>query len=126
LAQAALAKSLDLESGNVRAHMLLAEIAAQNRDYVQARKEVEAALKLDPGNYQARMMMGTTYLSQQKLAEAQAVFEGLIRAEPNNPAAYYRLGMVHQLRGNVAGSAGRKSLAVEPARRVQQPCPDSG
>jgi tetratricopeptide (TPR) repeat protein len=116
LAQAALAKSLELEGGNVRAHMLLAEIAAQNSDYVQARKEIEAALKLDPGNYQARMMLGTTYLSQQKLAEAQAVFEGLVQAEPNNPAGYYRLGMVHQLRQQYEPALQNyeKALAINP------------
>jgi cytochrome c-type biogenesis protein CcmH/NrfG len=48
LAQAALAKSLDLESGNVRAHMLLAEIAAQNRDYVQARRRLRQRLSSTP------------------------------------------------------------------------------
>jgi len=107
---------IELEAGNIRAHMLLAEIYLQERDAERARKEVEAALKIDPQNYQAKMLLGNIYLGQQKYAEAQAAYDGLIKAEPNNPAGYFRLGALQQARKQYdqALASYDKALAINP------------
>jgi tetratricopeptide (TPR) repeat protein len=115
-AQAALGRSLELESGNLRAHLLLAEIYIRERDPERARREAESALKIEPQNYQARMLLGNIDLGQKKYAEAQAAFEALIKAEPDNPAGYFRLGTLQQTRKQYEQALSNfdKALAINP------------
>ena len=65
MAIAAPVNSLELEPGNVRAHLLLAEIALNERDPARAQREADAALKLEPDSYAARLVLGNILLGQQ-------------------------------------------------------------
>jgi tetratricopeptide (TPR) repeat protein len=116
LARTALVRSLELEGGNSKARLLLAEAYLKERDAALAQKEVMEVLKAEPGHYQAKLLLGSIYMGQRKSEEAKEVFEALVKADPNNPAGYYQLGTL--LRINRQFDQARvqfeKALALNP------------
>ena len=78
-------KSLELESGNLRAHLLLAELYLRDGDADRARRQVDAALKVDPQSYPAQMLLGNICLEQKKYGEAQVKIWRRAYATPPPP-----------------------------------------
>jgi tetratricopeptide (TPR) repeat protein len=111
-----LAKAVELNPGDIRARLLLAEVHMRERSFDLARRECEEVLKLQPDNYQAKHMLGNTHMFAGRAPEAQANYEALIKQDPKNPVGYFRLGLLQRFlkKYDLALANFDKALAINP------------
>jgi tetratricopeptide (TPR) repeat protein len=100
-------RALELDAGNVVAHVHLANILAA-ADPQAARRHAEAALEQDAGNAAAHLAMGNV-LSRSEPARAAHHYRQAIEADPQSAEAHYNLA-------NLLVAAGRLQPAVAHLR----------
>jgi predicted Zn-dependent protease len=83
-AEALLRRQLLRDSGNPEALRMLAEIAAEREDYVEAERLFEQCLEVAPGYSRARLDYARTLHTQQKAQPMLPLLERLLRLEPSN------------------------------------------
>ena|SRR5438128_3371232 len=78
---AALRKALDLNAGNTRARVALAEFYAASDRLAAAVSELEKAVTRDPGNAAALYQLGLAYQRRGKLKKARQSLQEFQRAK---------------------------------------------
>jgi tetratricopeptide (TPR) repeat protein len=99
------------------AHLLLADIAFEQKDMSETVQQAEAALEIDPDNLRARMLRGSALLQQGDLDQASSVLGSLSRQVPESVDVRLELAYVALKRRNYAEAEGafNKILAANPA-----------
>jgi predicted Zn-dependent protease len=103
-AEALLRRQLERDSQDPEALRMLAEIAAEREDYVEAERLFEQSLKVAPGYSRARLDYARTLHTQQKAQLMLPLLERLLRLEPSSLA--YR-----SLRASAFGLLGQNELS---------------
>lgn len=117
--QAAELKRLAPASG----HLALGMLHVAESDHDLALAEFEEAVKLDPTNYQALYQIGRLaamsgkHVDRGSRAMQQALELPAAPGAPGHDAAHWRLGMLHELRGDPAAArlAYQRALVLNPA-----------
>jgi len=87
-------KALELNPGNVQAHVDLAYILLNRGAIDEGMMHVNEALRLDPDNVEARFNLGLGMVLQKKPEEAIAHFSRVVQLRPDYAEAHYQLGML--------------------------------
>ncbi|MBA4175493.1 MAG: hypothetical protein C0505_02865 [Leptothrix sp. (in: Bacteria)] len=119
--QAAAIRQLDA----VRGHVAFGMIFQAEKNYADAVTEFEAALRAAPGDYAALFQIGrTAALSGQRLERGSEALKRCLAmppptGAPGHDAAHWRLGNIHEKRGDKAAAraAYEASLKVNPKFR---------
>ena len=117
LASAALAKSLELEPGNLRAHLLLAEIALARSRRRPGPAGSGGGVEDRPGQLPGPADAGQhLHWGSRNSPRPRRPSKGSSSPSPNNPAGYYRLGQLYQSRGQYDPALQNydKALAINP------------
>ena len=120
-AEELLRRRLAAEPRDVAAMRMLAAIAAEREDYIEAERLYETCLKIAPGYSRARFEMARIFLLQQKADPILPLAERLLALEPDNlryntlqAAAYTLLGQnqraIQVLSALIAKSPGNEAL----------------
>jgi predicted Zn-dependent protease len=119
-AEAVLRRRLAAAPQDVAAMRMLAAIAAEREDYIEAERLYGACLKLAPGYSRARFELARIFLLQQKADPILPLVERLLALEPDNlryntlqAAAYTLLGQ------------NERAIQVLSALIAQSPCNES-
>jgi predicted Zn-dependent protease len=99
---------LDVDSGNGNARYELAQMAADDNNLEEARKQFEALVESFPDFEQALVGLGGVYLQSQQGAQAVAPLERATHLDVNDQVAFYRLAQAERAAGN--RDAAQKSL----------------
>ena len=98
------------------AHIMLADIAFQQHNMVQAAQEAQAALEIDPANLRAQMLRGGALLRQGNFDEAGFVLGRLLQQAPKSMDVRLELAYValNKRRYAEAEAAFKKILEENP------------
>ncbi len=98
------------------AHVLLAQIHLEDKEYDEALAECRAALELNPENTETRNLEGIILRRQGHLAEAIGVYRGILKEKPRSPRFLYNLGIALDKSGDLAKAeaAYRRVLELRP------------
>lgn len=91
---------LETDRGNGNAAYELANMAAENNNLEEARKQFEAVIARFPDFEQALVGLGGVYLQSQNGAEAVAPLKRATRLDANDEVAWYRLAQAHRVAGH--------------------------
>lgn len=94
------AAELDTDPQNGNAQYELAQMAADENDMSEARKQFEAVLTRFPDFEQALVGLGGVYLQSQSAAQAVAPLESATRLDARDEVAWYRLALAEKAVGN--------------------------
>jgi tetratricopeptide (TPR) repeat protein len=91
---------LDIDPQNGNAQYELAQMAADQNDMPEARRQFEAVLTRFPDFEQALVGLGGVYLLTQAAAQAVAPLESATRLDAKDEVAWYRLALAEKAVGN--------------------------
>ena len=93
---------LETDPGNGNAEYELAQMAADDNNYEEARKRFEAVIARFPEFEQALVGLGGVYLQSQAAAQAVAPLERATKLDASDEVAWYRLAQAERAAGNAA------------------------
>ncbi|HVH87441.1 MAG TPA: rhomboid family intramembrane serine protease [Terriglobales bacterium] len=97
----------------VPAHMNLAQAFYGNRQFSQAKTELDQVLSLQPENEDALYFLGFVDLAAGSPAEARQAFSRLLAKGHDSPAGHYGLGMALAAEGNDKSAVGEFQLTAK-------------
>jgi tetratricopeptide (TPR) repeat protein len=122
---AALASSLELNTGNADAHRLLGRDLMVIGRFDEAQTELELAVKLNPQRPEIRYDLGKIYSAHDNYPPARRELEEAIRIDPSYMEAHDALGLVMEALGddNAALSHYKKSAEINESRGTSYSSP---
>ncbi len=90
-AAASVEKAVELRPGELKAHLLLADIYFQQRSFDLAVNQASEVLKLNDSTQRALMIRANSQLALKKYKEAEQDYKKMIEIGPDDPAGYYYL-----------------------------------
>ena len=91
---------MDVDPANGNAEYELAQMAAEDNNFDEARRRFEAVLKRFPNFEQALVGLGGAYLQNQQPEQAIAPLERATKLDASDEVAWYRLAQSQRARGN--------------------------
>tara|TARA_Y100000590_G_C15734781_1_gene1018185 strand:- start:1839 stop:3605 length:1767 start_codon:yes stop_codon:yes gene_type:complete len=85
-------KILSIDPNFIQSKILLANISAKNKDFVNTKKLLSEALDMDSKNISVLNNLGTVCKQLGETKNALNYYKKVIEIDPNNPNAYYNLG----------------------------------
>ena len=115
-----LVRALDLNPGNVRAHVFLGELYLERGQAVRAREAFAAAVRLRPDKREYLLDLIAAEALAGRLEEARSEVERLLRAHPQEPSLWGMDGVLLALDGDPADArdALGRAAALAPAEPV--------
>ena len=110
-ARSAIEAALKINPNYAAAHLLLAEMALDDRERAEARASIRKALEVNPNSLEARSLEAAMALLEGRTAEFQSLVGGVLEMNP----AY---GDVYRVAGDHAARNYRFNEAVELTRRA--------
>lgn len=115
-------RAIAADGRNLQARLSLALLHTERRDFGQAFEVLDALLARAPGHMSGLYQLGrNAALSGRRLDEGEAALRQYLRHDPrrNQPThawAFYRLGMIHQRRGELASARHvlERALRLDP------------
>jgi len=83
---------LSIDPNFIQSKLLLANISAQNKDFIKAKKLLKEVIDIQPNNVSALNNLGTACKELGEIKNAVDYFKKVIQIDPNNTNAYYNLG----------------------------------
>ena len=117
-AEALLRRKLELDARDPEVLRMLAEIAAEREDYVEAEGLFERSLEVAPGYSRARFDYARTLHMQQKAQPMLPLLERLLRLEPSN--LVYR-----SLQASAFGLLGQNERSQQILESLIRECPEN-
>ena len=116
VAKSSLNKAIELNAGDNRARILLADISLRLRDVDSAMRLSHEVIEKSPDNYPAHSILGRAYLVKGQFAQAEEIFRRMIALQPENPQGFFQLGIVQRLIKDDDGAlvSFGKALAINP------------
>lgn len=117
LAQASLARALELDPGYAPAHVSLALVKHQYEwDWTGAEQEFRRAIALDPKHLPSHTLHGWFLTAEGRFQEAEAALHHTLQADPLNDFGQWTLGLAyyHQRRYDDAAEQYRRALGIDP------------
>lgn len=108
-----LAIVLKLDSTNLRAHHLLADVYLDDYQSALALKTLERATLLYPDSINTKLKLSEFQLILKQYDEALATLAGIMEIHPGNPEALFMLGMIYRDQGKTEQAIGAFQAAVE-------------
>jgi tetratricopeptide (TPR) repeat protein len=105
-------KALQLNPGNVKAHVDLAYILLNRGAIDEGMMHINEALKLDPNSVEARFNLGLGMVRQKRTDEAIRHFSRVIQLQPDYAEAHYQLGLLLAEKKKVDEAIGHLSTAA--------------
>ncbi len=98
------------------AHVLLAQILIEKKDYEQALDECEKALAVNRENLEAFNLKGIALRRKGLIDQAIATYQDILKAKPFQARIHYNLGVAYSKLGNLeaARRAYEKALEIKP------------
>jgi len=116
-AQRNLEKIIKLNPAHLEAHILLATVLNNQRNYQSAVDAYSKVIELDPKNVDAYSSLGQIYLKMQRWNEAVATLEKTVGMSPENEVARYHLARAYEESNDwaKAAEAYEKYLSLKPS-----------
>ena len=95
----ALGQLMENEPRNVRAHMLIAYISANQEDYSKAKTACYDAIDIDPGQANAYLLLGTIYGKFDQYDKALTNLKKAVYNDPLLAEAYLQMATIHKQLG---------------------------
>ena len=116
-AKAALAQALKINPNYVRAHLLAAEIALDERQRDEAKAGIDAALKVNPNNLEARALQATVAWLEGREPEFERLAQEVLKINPLYGEVYRTAGdhAARNYRFDEAVALTRRAVAIDPA-----------
>jgi tetratricopeptide (TPR) repeat protein len=105
-------KALELNPGNVQAHVDLAYILLNRGAIDEGMMHVNEALRLDPNNVEARFNLGLGMVRQKRTNEAIEHFSRVVQVKPDYAEAHYQLGVLLMQKKQVDEAVSHLSIAA--------------
>lgn len=111
-------EALDNDLGLYEAHVRLAEIYEQRKDWDRAIDERRNAINANPDDPSLQIDLGLTLGRAGRMTESEAALKASIEAMPRNTLGWYWLGIVEQQLGEkpAARAAFERVVALAPSR----------
>jgi tetratricopeptide (TPR) repeat protein len=110
-ARSSIESLLKVNPNYVPAHLLLVELALDNRERGEARASIKRALDVNPNSLEARSLEAAIALLEGRTAEFQTLADGVLKLNPS-------YGDVYRVAGDQLGRNYRFDEAVEQTRRA--------
>jgi|GEM_PF-2067741 len=96
--------------------LIAAVLNGQQKNYVKAQEQLNAALKKEPEHPVALYYSGSLHLAQEQLDQAEQAFAAALRHAPDLAAAHAGLGQVYWQKKQMekAAASYQKAIAIEP------------
>jgi len=94
LAESSCNKILNIDPNHFESIVLLANIAALHKDYLNAKKLLKKATEIQPNNLGILNNLGTASKELKEMKDAIFYFNKTLELDPNNTNAHYNLGLV--------------------------------
>jgi len=101
-ARSELAQSVALDSNELRAYLLQAQLALWDRDVARAEQQLQLAAKVQPDHPGVLTLRGLVLLEQGRPKEASALLVQAMSRAPENPQTRYTLGLAFLAQGHAA------------------------
>lgn len=104
--------ALKLRPEDPALHRLAGWAAAHGRRLAEAERSFQTALGFDRADVESTLRLGDLYTKQGRGDDAIAIYERALIAVPDAAEVHYRLGRMHQSRGEVARATERFEAAI--------------
>ncbi len=81
----------------VRGHMLMANLAFQEENFVEAEAHINKATAIAPDNTNIMLVKGSGLVAQKRYTQALDVFEACLEVDPQNQDCRYQIGKTAQV-----------------------------
>src|SRR5215469_1753112 len=98
--RALLQQALEIDSGNIRARVLLGTASLEDGKYLQALEEFKEAQRLAPTDARILSQVGDCYVLLKRYSDAIASYQSAIEANQTLLPAYINLAQVYRILGN--------------------------
>ena len=112
-ARDAYARAIELDDGQVDAHLNLGRLLHEEGDLVAAERHYRRALEAAPGEATAAFNLGVVLEDLRRELQAIAAYERAIEADPDFADAYHNAVRLHEKRGD-------KAAAVRMLKRLRE------
>jgi tetratricopeptide (TPR) repeat protein len=115
-AKAALEQALKINPNYVRAHLLAAEIALDERDRDEAKTAIDAALKVNPNHLEAQSLQATVAWLEGREADFERLAQGVLKINPVYGEVYRTTGdhAARNYRFDEAVALTRRAVTIDP------------
>jgi tetratricopeptide (TPR) repeat protein len=108
-----LAQVMKLDSTNLRAHHLLADVYMDHNQYAMALKTMQRAAALYPDSIRTKLKLSEFQLILKQYDGAMNTLADIMKIRPGDPEALFMLGMVYKDQGKTEQAIGAFQSAVE-------------
>lgn len=108
-----LANAMKLDSVNLRAHHLLAEVYMDHNESALALKTMERAVALYPDTIRTKLKLSEFQLILKQYDASMQTIADILKISPGNPEALFMLGMIYRDQGKTDQAISAFQAAVE-------------